>query len=661
MAVAGALLLIAAARGQTVSFQGHTYAVQVVTLATNVPASATSDLIFVQAGGQKLLALPTDGTARGDFDPANQRFYMLDRTTGQINAFATIDATLIKLDGTFFSTIQQNPPFLSTPLEQISRPLAVPSAQVSTDICIVDQNTIGYRTDGPIITDEFIYNITRQAASTVIGTTLTVLLKNADAANGNLSVFVAYDAANKSFLLSQILLDSSNNTSTVDRITALPADGSNGSEIILENNAALPTYTRGGEVGITVDQTTGTIYLFSSATRQIFVFSIQLPALASIAPSSGTILGGTKTSIKGVSLPADAAVFFGGVAATNVTVSADGTVITAFTPPHAAGAVDVTVTGTGISSSAPLTLTGGFTYVDAPPEAHLSVSPSQGLPPLTVSFSVAGSLDSDGTLVYRTIDFGDGLSFVFPSDLTVVTTTHTYAAAGTYVAKLTVRDDAGLVSSTTVVIVAGEGADLVLRALSFKAGGSKTSKDTMTLRGEIVLPQNINLGGADLVVGFAHPDTGELVDPQTIGGIQNAALDAADPDQAPTGGELSGHLSLHSKVSSKIMHFNIARLRRPGTAPNTYALTFSGVYDLKFKLSPDTLNMSGALGQAVVNLTKHEDGTPVPQSELRMKRVGKVLIIMLFKTKTGDSLQYRKLAVVRILPGKTARISLTRP
>ena len=51
----------------------------------------------------------------------------------------------------------------------------------------------------------------------------------------------------------------------------------------------------------------------------------------------------------------------GGVPATSVNVSG-GTTITAVTPAHAAGAVDVTVTNTnGLGS----TLTGGFTYVAA--------------------------------------------------------------------------------------------------------------------------------------------------------------------------------------------------------------------------------------------------------------------------------------------------------
>jgi len=666
------LLLAAAAKGQTVSFQGQTYSVQVVTLATtNVPAAITSDLIFVQTGGQKLLALPTDGTARGDYDPVNQRFYMLDRTNRQINAFASIDATLINLDGTFFSTTQQNPAFGLTPLEQITLPIGIPSIEVGTDICVIDSNNIGCRTDGTSLTDEKVYTVTRQG-STIVGSPLTVALKNADAANGNLSVFVAYDATNNSFLLSQISLDAANNASTSDRITALPLDGSAGTELILANNAALPSYVSGGEIGITVDQSTATIYLLSitATARQLLVFAPQGPVLSSLTPSSGTILGGTKVTLKGLALPPDAAPFFGGVAASSPSVSADGTTITAFTPAHAAGAVDVTVTGTGIASSAPLTLAGAFTYVDAPPQAHLSVSPSQGPPPLAVSFSAAGSFDPDGTLVSRVIDFGDGMSFVFPSDLSVVTVTHTYAAAGTYVPKLTVRDDGGLQGSDNAVIVVGEAADLVLRSLSFKAGGRQTSKDTLKLKGEIVLPQNMNLVGAEVVVGFFHPDTGALVEPQPGGYVQNAALDATDPNHAVTGGELSTYLDKNSRASTSIVRFRIAPLKKPGTAPNTFSISLDGFYDLRYRQpNEDTLDLSGALDQAVVNLSKHEDGTAVQANELKSKRVGKVVIVVRLETQAGDTLQYRKLAVVDILAsraataksGRTANIRLTRP
>lgn len=78
-------------------------------------------------------------------------------------------------------------------------------------------------------------------------------------------------------------------------------------------------------------------------------------AVTSITPNAGTIAGGTAVTItgRGFNLPATG-VTFGGVAATDVVIVSD-TQITAVTPAHASGAVDVEVLGIG-------TLTDGYTY-----------------------------------------------------------------------------------------------------------------------------------------------------------------------------------------------------------------------------------------------------------------------------------------------------------
>jgi hypothetical protein len=81
------------------------------------------------------------------------------------------------------------------------------------------------------------------------------------------------------------------------------------------------------------------------------------PTVSTISPNSGSINGGTAVTITGTNFVSGATVTFGGTAATNVTV-VSGTSITATTPAHAAGAVNVVVT----DSSGSGTLTNGFTY-----------------------------------------------------------------------------------------------------------------------------------------------------------------------------------------------------------------------------------------------------------------------------------------------------------
>jgi len=80
--------------------------------------------------------------------------------------------------------------------------------------------------------------------------------------------------------------------------------------------------------------------------------------VSGISPSSGSASGGTRVTITGTGVTTGAAVTFGGTAATNVTVTNSST-ITATTPAHAVGTVNVVVTnGNGQSG----TLTNGFTY-----------------------------------------------------------------------------------------------------------------------------------------------------------------------------------------------------------------------------------------------------------------------------------------------------------
>jgi trimeric autotransporter adhesin len=80
------------------------------------------------------------------------------------------------------------------------------------------------------------------------------------------------------------------------------------------------------------------------------------------------------------------------------------------------------------------------------PTASINASPSSGQAPLTVSFDGSASSDPDGSITAYTWAFGDG------GTATGKTTSHQYAAAGTFTAKLTVTDDSGASASTTRTI-----------------------------------------------------------------------------------------------------------------------------------------------------------------------------------------------------------------
>jgi hypothetical protein len=87
------------------------------------------------------------------------------------------------------------------------------------------------------------------------------------------------------------------------------------------------------------------------------------PRITSVSPNAGSSLGGTAVTIGGTNFSAGANVTIGGAPATDVAV-VSATTITAGTPAHAAGTVDVVVTVNGQAAS----MTSAFTYVvNAPP------------------------------------------------------------------------------------------------------------------------------------------------------------------------------------------------------------------------------------------------------------------------------------------------------
>jgi hypothetical protein len=97
----------------------------------------------------------------------------------------------------------------------------------------------------------------------------------------------------------------------------------------------------------------------SATLSMTFVITAALPPTVSgIAPNAGPITGLTNVTITGTKFVSGASVSFGGTPATNVVV-VSATSITARTPAHAAGAVNVVVTNPNTQSG---TLAGGFTY-----------------------------------------------------------------------------------------------------------------------------------------------------------------------------------------------------------------------------------------------------------------------------------------------------------
>lgn len=113
------------------------------------------------------------------------------------------------------------------------------------------------------------------------------------------------------------------------------------------------------------------------------------PTITGVGPSSGDVAGGTSVTIAGTNLTGATAVTFGGTSASAYTINS-ATSITATTPAHVSGSVDIVVT----TPSGSATLTGAFAYV-APPS--IALTPGSGaLAAATVNIAYSQAIAASG-------------------------------------------------------------------------------------------------------------------------------------------------------------------------------------------------------------------------------------------------------------------------
>jgi hypothetical protein len=153
------------------------------------------------------------------------------------------------------------------------------------------------------------------------------------------------------------------------------------------------------------------------------------PSITSVAPSSGPIAGGTAVTITGTHFATGVTVTFGGVAATGVVV-VNSTQITANTPAHAVGLVDVVVTNLDAQSD---TLTGGYSYFSPTAPTISSVTPNNGPASGGTAVTIAGTKFISGA----TVSFGgvaaSNVVIVSATQITATTPAHAGGAVNVVV------------------------------------------------------------------------------------------------------------------------------------------------------------------------------------------------------------------------------------
>jgi PKD repeat protein len=130
----------------------------------------------------------------------------------------------------------------------------------------------------------------------------------------------------------------------------------------------------------------------------------------------------------------------------------------------------------------PLRASGG--PVNQPPVVMATATPTNGAPPLTVSFSSAGSSDPEGKTLTYSWTFGDGGSSTAPNP------SHAYGAVGVFQAQLSVSDGTNTTQSSILTIIvstnrppvavaAGSPTNGVAPlAVTFSSGGSSDPEGT---------------------------------------------------------------------------------------------------------------------------------------------------------------------------------------
>lgn len=162
------------------------------------------------------------------------------------------------------------------------------------------------------------------------------------------------------------------------------------------------------------------------------------------------------------------------------------------------------------------------------PVASAAATPTDGLAPLTVDFSSAGSSDPDGTELGYSWAFGDGATS------TEANPTHTYTVNGNYTATLTVSDGEKT-AQATVPIAAGNRRPSVT-ITSPTDGSPYDAGDTIAYSATATDPEDGALGDAAFSwkVVFHHADhIHPYLGPVTGSATGDLTIDPA-PDNGPT-------------------------------------------------------------------------------------------------------------------------------
>lgn len=348
----------------------------------------------------------------------------------------------------------------------------------------------------------------------------------------------------------------------------------------------------GNEVELTIDRQRG------------------IPTIYPVSPSNGATSGNTPVTINGKDFVIGAAVTFGAAAATNVVV-VDPTKITATTPAHAAGPVNVVVTTSGGTA----TLTNAYTYV-APVPTLTSVSPNSGTTAGVTSVTLTGTNFSGAT----SVTFGGTAAseFTVVNATTITATTPAHAAGAVDVVVNTPGGMAILTNGYTFLLpmpVAGDVSAAVLANSSANqitlslSGGAATSVAVATAPSHGTATASGTSITYTPTAGYAGADSFTYTATNAAGTSSPAAVTVtiSSPTISVTPGSLSAAM-VGTAYSTSITASG-------GTAPYNYGITAGALPPGLILNSSGMLSgtpMTGGTYNFTVTATDNSTGTGAP-------------------------------------------------
>jgi len=317
--------------------------------------------------------------------------------------------------------------------------------------------------------------------------------------------------------------------------TAVNFGGSPATGVTVSNGGTSVTATVPVHAAGVVDVTVTTPGGIGTGTALYTYVAPAQPTVTVVAPFNGTVGGGTSVTITGTNFLGATSVTFGGQPATGVAVNGSGTTITATTPAHAEGPVDVVIIAPGGTVTGPHL----FTYVVLPPVAPPS--------PTVVSISPANGTTLGGTSVTIT-----GSNFTGTPQVTIGSSAATGVTVvnATTIKATTPAHTAGL-TDVMVITTAGTATGTGLYSYATPAlpppppsptlSGITPSSGT-TAGGTSVTISGANLTGATSVTIGGHPATGVTVNGggTSITATTPPGLGAANVVVTTPGGTVTG-------------------------------------------------------------------------------------------------------------------------